>query len=297
MKQKFVRLTESELRKVIKESVQNILNEMDYKTYANAAKKLRNQYRTEKDPQKRKELFDRYYEMQKYAAQNFRDNYVGDMRYDTFGDKAKGKHSPTFDTSNVIDGAYGAINGTNKSGNKIFSTSKGKYHTSNNGYTSPKTFFKDNEVADKFMNANDELWDYSNDNYKYDSLKNGGKGQWLKNESKNVKLTEQGLYDTNESWYDEEDYNGNVGEPGMIRSYDIGYMTTENAEQMASDNGYSNVKDFLTFWWNEVSADCPWTWERKGNGYGFNGTTIAEIDNVVIKDIYGQIIIDEYPQA
>ena len=180
MEQKIIRLTESELHNVIKESVQNILNELDYKTYANAAKKLRSQLSAETDPQKKKELFDRYYNMKQYATQNFRDDYVGDMRYDTIGDKLKGKHSPTFDTSNVIDGAYGAINGTNKGGNKIFSTSKGKYHTPNNGLTSPKNFFKDKEVADKFMDANDELWDYSNDNYEYDSLKNGGKGQWIK---------------------------------------------------------------------------------------------------------------------
>ena len=34
-----VRLTESQLRNVIKESVKQVLSELDWKTYANAAKK------------------------------------------------------------------------------------------------------------------------------------------------------------------------------------------------------------------------------------------------------------------
>ena len=38
MKQR-IRLTESELHRLIKESVNNILSELDWKTYANAAKK------------------------------------------------------------------------------------------------------------------------------------------------------------------------------------------------------------------------------------------------------------------
>ena len=36
---KIVRLTESDLHRIIKESVNNIITELDWKTYANAANK------------------------------------------------------------------------------------------------------------------------------------------------------------------------------------------------------------------------------------------------------------------
>ena len=39
-----IRLTESDLHRIVKESVQKILTEMDWKTYANAAKKRLQQY-------------------------------------------------------------------------------------------------------------------------------------------------------------------------------------------------------------------------------------------------------------
>ena len=45
MNKKLIRLTESDLHKVIKESVNKVLTELDWKTYANAAKKAREQGR------------------------------------------------------------------------------------------------------------------------------------------------------------------------------------------------------------------------------------------------------------
>lgn len=42
MNKKLIRLTESDLHKVIKESVNKVLTELDWKTYANAAKKQEN---------------------------------------------------------------------------------------------------------------------------------------------------------------------------------------------------------------------------------------------------------------
>ena len=38
----------------------------------------------------------------------------------------------------------------------------------------------------------------------------------------------------------------------------------------------------------------PFIWQRLDGGYGYNGDTIARDGNVVIKDIYGQIMVDEY---
>ena len=49
MNKKLIRLTESDLHKVIKESVNKVLTELDWKTYANAAKKAREQGREIQD--------------------------------------------------------------------------------------------------------------------------------------------------------------------------------------------------------------------------------------------------------
>lgn len=98
-----------------------------------------------------------------------------------------------------------------------------------------------------------------------------------------------------DEWYGEEDYNGNVGEKGMIRSYNIGTYYDGQAEQDAKENGYDDVAEYLRYWFNEIKPECPWEWTRIGNGYGYHGTTIFKEDGVVCKDIYGQIMIDEYP--
>ena len=41
MNKKLIRLTESDLHKIVKESVNKVLTELDWRTYANAAKKAR----------------------------------------------------------------------------------------------------------------------------------------------------------------------------------------------------------------------------------------------------------------
>ena len=162
---------------------------------------------------------------------------------------------------------YGAINGYNKGGNKIFSTDKDTYHTNNGGITNPSRFFRDKEVADKFRRANDELWDYDNGNYEYAS----GEG-WRLKESKRIRnivkeTLNRVLRESVEDWYAEEDYDGNTGQPGQVRSYDVGYVNAQNEEMAAQEQGYEDVADFLKEWFFEIQPDCPWTWQKLGNGY------------------------------
>lgn len=99
----------------------------------------------------------------------------------------------------------------------------------------------------------------------------------------------------NDEWYAEEDYDGNVGEEGMIRSYDIGTYYVGQAEQDAQESGYDDVAEYLQYWFDEIKNECPWRWTKIGRGYGYNGTTIFREGGVVCKDIYGQIMVDEYP--
>lgn len=98
-------------------------------------------------------------------------------------------------------------------------------------------------------------------------------------------------------WYQEEDYNGNYGQPGMIRSYNIGAYYVSNAEQDAKESGFNSLEEYLKYWVNEILPDCPWEWTKVGNGYGYNGDTLVKMDGIIVKDIYGQIMVDEYPIA
>lgn len=173
-----IRLTEGQLNRVIKESVNNILSELDWKTYANASKKRYQQ--SGENPQDRK-LFDKAYYLGKKANQQFNDDFVGDYKYDTLADKLKGKHSATFD-AHIHPGsdnmAYGAVRGYNKGGTEMFSTKKGAYYSNKangGGYISPRQHFRNQDIADAYSKANDELWDYQDGNYDYQK----GKG-WIK---------------------------------------------------------------------------------------------------------------------
>lgn len=97
-----------------------------------------------------------------------------------------------------------------------------------------------------------------------------------------------------EDWYAEEDYDGNTGKPGMVRSYEVGYISEENAESEAEENGMS-MEDYLKEWFFEIQSECPWYWEKLGSGYGYQGDTIFCENGVTCKCIYGQIMFDEEP--
>ena len=75
-------------------------------------------------------------------------------------------------------------------------------------------------------------------------------------------------------FYSQVDQNGKTGQPGQVKSYDCGYITTSNAELEAKEAGYNSLEEYLRTWWDEVSPELPFTWETLGGGYGFHGTTI-----------------------
>lgn len=83
-----------------------------------------------------------------------------------------------------------------------------------------------------------------------------------------------------EEWYSEEDYDGNLGEAGMVKSYEPSTLYVHNFEQMAEEGGYKNWEEAFMFWWSEVKPDCPWYWVPeqycKGGTFLFN----SEADDV-----------------
>ena len=100
------------------------------------------------------------------------------------------------------------------------------------------------------------------------------------------------LYD--DEYYGQEDYDGNTGKPGLIKSYDIGMAYTPNMEADAEENGMS-FDDYLQYYIEEILPDCPWYWVQKSNG---PYKTLAQWDGIVVKELPGdQIVVDEYPIA
>lgn len=167
---KLVRLTEGDLHNIIKESVNMVLTELDWKTYANAAKKRYQQY--EENPINKK-AWDSSYDLNRMANDRFDNEYVGNMKYATMGDKYKGKKGPTYYSRfDVRDDNMPrqAIKGFNRSGDEIFNDKRGHYYNIKaigGGYVNPNSFYRDKEIGEKFKSASDELWDYHDGNYDY----------------------------------------------------------------------------------------------------------------------------------
>ena len=116
----------------------------------------------------------------------------------------------------------------------------------------------------------------------------------IRNSVKRI-LKESLEQDALDEFYSEEDDNGNQGEEGQVKSYDVGNLNITNLEEEAEEEGMS-LEDYLKYWWSEISVEyVPFTWETLGSGYGFHGKTITTVGNVVFKEIYGQVMVDEYP--
>ena len=163
-----MKIKKSEIKNIIKEA----LNELDWKTYANASKKRFEQRRAEKDPQKSRDLWTKAYDLERYAGENFDDEYVGNNKYDTLGDKLRGKKSSTFSVNKnrlLSNNGYQALGGRNKSGDELYNMGDGKFHSSRSGYTTPSKFFRDTELGSAYERGAKEIDDYHNNNYSYDN--------------------------------------------------------------------------------------------------------------------------------
>ena len=80
MKQK-IKLTESDLHRIIKESVKQVLSELDWRTYQSAAEKsMKQSHNGDLSPQERAFNKNRSYEFDNYADKKFRNKH-GMSRY------------------------------------------------------------------------------------------------------------------------------------------------------------------------------------------------------------------------
>ena len=189
MRKDIYRLTESELKEMIKESAMKILSELDWRTYASAAKK-NDEWRKE-HPIHRANQWNRSYDFQNAATDAFNKKYGLEKQYDepNGGEKGQIHLNPfnDFKVSGSRDHDFGDDGGPFDLKHHVYHMSK--EYGKNGGYgrtrmwdraheTTPEEFYGNEEMGRKFRDAEKDAEDFRSGKSHYVS----GKG-WS-NESK-----------------------------------------------------------------------------------------------------------------
>ena len=188
MKKNRIRLTESQLHKVIKESVKQVLSELDWKTYANAAEKAKerwsNTFDDKKSRQKYRDMWDKF---DKASEKTFNDEY-GTSKYHYTTDGINNIHH-NWDRMMCRPTKHRKVatlsdNGWNESYfdfDPVSNETDGRYWFNNHDFLSGKG--DEDEIFDSLgkkvgsehfnaaKNGNKELKDYHNGNYEYQKIK------------------------------------------------------------------------------------------------------------------------------
>lgn len=183
MAQKLIRLTESDLHNIIKESVNNILSELDWKTYANANKEARKRGDADYWREKGEKGFDA---IKKAANGRIRAKRFGDASKNTFNRDYGYKNGNHWDNDYAEVRLGGDFDSTEEfAPHAVGYRSKGygnpaKYEhgwsDSPMGHMEPEEFFNANsDASEAYRNADAEWKDYKKGNYEYQK----GKG-WTK---------------------------------------------------------------------------------------------------------------------
>ena len=185
-KKNTIRLTESELKNIIAESVKNVISELDWKTYANAAKKAYNKGE------------DRYRDFQKAAEDEFQKTHGHYVETDNGGfedvhlSAHPGERGSVVANQQILSNSPYAKPVTRNyayrtgGGNQVAFTHSGSNEVPNahsklhNNGTSKQAYtqhFGGNNMKSAYEKADNEAENYYNNNYEY----NKGNGWKLKN--------------------------------------------------------------------------------------------------------------------
>ena len=187
MKKNRIRLTESQLHNLIKESARQILSELDWKTYANAAKKRYSQGDFDKFHDLRRASEDAFNKKYGYNDEWDADLQHGGERKVYMQGTGENYSEPTLRASKSdrypsLYGAYKSVGSTlshNKKGDYVY----GSHHQScDDGHWSSNNtddfdFGPDEVFRGKYGAAKREFDRYDNDNYEYEP---NGRGWYLK---------------------------------------------------------------------------------------------------------------------
>lgn len=151
MNKRTIKLTESELKQVITESVKKVISELDYKTYLNAAKK---RYQQGKNMQGS--------ELQRYGEEQFNKQY-GKRRLNRIGDRSE------IETTGLYNGNVRTTY-SGRPGDYKEVDDKGRVNYYKTDPNAQQIYQTDYNLQDpQLKSAHDEYQNYQNDNYEYDN--------------------------------------------------------------------------------------------------------------------------------
>ena len=171
---KLIRLTESDLHRIVRESVNNVLTELNWKTKMSAANKLDKKALSIPQHDERLKMHRRANKIRQSAYDSFNDEYgYEDDEYKYYvGGGSKGTSDVTSFTSNK-----------NRLGQYAFPYGLGKKHFISEPYRDSRDYeeLKKNKNAyDAMIKGDNEMYAYLNGDYDYDSIEDGGEGKWIK---------------------------------------------------------------------------------------------------------------------
>lgn len=173
-----VRLTESQLHNIIKESVKQVLSELDWKTYANAEKKALEKFNDAHSPYNYKDI-DRYAKLYKKFRKARQNAFNKEYAYD------EGNHGGSYkmkvDDEPMDTYPYMAYKDVHTQARTNDSGYEGPGHRLDYGFSN------DNDYAQPIFNLN-----YRGDEY-YDKM--GKAGEYAKKGNKEIEDYRQGKYE------------------------------------------------------------------------------------------------------
>lgn len=201
------RLTESELKEMIKESTMKILSELDWRTYASAAQK--NDVWRKENPNHRAHQWNRSYGFRNAARDAFDKKHGLDHQFDEpnsrYGGDKGSINLNTMDDFSVTGSRDHDFGDGDPHGLRHNVYHMGKKYGKDGGYgrtrmwdtaheTTPEKFYGSNEMGKKFRDAEKDAEDFTSGKSHYVS----GKG-WS-NESKNPKQVNERMFSNNQGY-------------------------------------------------------------------------------------------------
>lgn len=175
-----VRLTESDLHRIVKE----VLTELDWKTYANAANKRLSQTKERNtdipwtdDVKRRADLHNRAEELGNYAKERFNQDYGYNDGSDWWGDEDARSVKMGGDFQSTEEFSPHAVGYRGKGYGNPYKYEHG-WNLEKGGHITPDDFFDNEEAASAYKRADDEIKNYKKGNYDYEK---NGRGWYKKN--------------------------------------------------------------------------------------------------------------------
>lgn len=211
MNKKLIRLTEADLHRIVRESVNNVLTELDWKTYASAAEKSYEpgpMFQTYSKPNEKPNRNERSRRFMKAAEDALNRDYgyekeyksgnKGSLRFTTPHNRSDMDYDDDMRNQHREKAHYVASKDYTDGGRLSYVGPRGSFDDDEHSYIhyrdkdsswgyrlgkrvpTSDIYKGDKKFRDAVNTADDELRNFKDGNYKYDSIKDGGEGKWIK---------------------------------------------------------------------------------------------------------------------